>query len=383
MSDTSTVLVGAKIFTGDRFLHDHAVVMKGDRIERVIPACEITSDQESIDLGGGILAPGFIDLQVNGGGGAFFTNETTVDSLARMLDGHRPTGTTSMMPTMISDTRETHQAGVQAVADAVEQGMKGILGVHIEGPFFSVEKRGAHNEKYIREMENDDISWISGIKGFKVMVTLAPEKAKAGQIKSLADAGVVVCAGHTNGEYDDIVTGIEEGLQGFTHLYNAMSPQTGREPGVVGAALSSKTTWCGLIADNHHVHKGSILVALAAKPQGKLYLVSDAMSTVGSDEKSFTIYGEEIFEKDGALVNAEGRLAGSAIGMIDAVRIMHKDVGISLEEALRMAALYPAEFMQLESELGRVKAGHRADLVHFNEEFVVQHTWVAGDHQAH
>ena len=383
MSHTQIALLGARIFDGNSFLYDQAVVIESDQIIKVVPLKGLDDGIETIDLNGGVLAPGFIDLQVNGGGGAFFTNDTSVSGLQTMLDGHRPTGTTSMLPTMISDTREVHQSGVKAIADAVEQGMKGILGVHIEGPFFAMAKRGAHNKIYIRTMDSDDLEWITNIEGFKVLVTLAPEKTQPGQIKALSDAGVVVCAGHTNGEYEDVVRGINEGLTGFTHLYNAMSPQSGREPGVVGAALESDNTWCGIIADNHHVHVGSIKVALAAKPQGKLYLVSDAMSTVGSEKKSFTIYGEEIFEKGGALVNAEGRLAGSAIGMIDAVRITHKDVGVSLEEALRMSSLYPAEFMQLEGELGRVKHGYRADLVHFSEEFVVQNTWVAGDHQAH
>lgn len=383
MFEVKTALVGAKIFDGNCFLHNHAVLVEKDVIIDVLHEQNLDPSIQVKRLGGGILAPGFIDLQVNGGGGAFFTNNTSVEALQTMLEGHRPTGTTSMLPTMISDTREVHQAGVAAVSSAIEQGMKGILGVHIEGPFFAVAKRGAHNEKYIRAMDDEDISWISDLRGFKVMLTLAPETTEVGQIKQLADAGVYVCAGHTNGSYEDVVRGIAEGISGFTHLYNAMSPQTGRAPGVVGAALESDSTWCGVIADNHHVHQGSIKVALAAKPQGKLYLVTDAMSTVGSDQKSFSIYGEEIFEKGGALVNGEGNLAGSAIGMIDAVRITHTEIGVSLEETLRMAALYPAEYMNSDSSLGRIKAGFRADLVHFSEEFSVQNTWVAGDHQAH
>ncbi len=383
MFEVKTALVGAKVFDGTRFFYDCAVIVEKDRILDVVPVAELDEAIKLKQLNGGILAPGFIDLQVNGGGGAFFTNETCVEALQTMLNGHRPTGTTSMLPTMISDTREVHQAGVQAVVDAVEKGMKGILGVHIEGPFFALAKRGAHNERYIRPMAAEDVKWISELSGFKVMLTLAPEEAQPGQIKALADAGVYVCAGHTNGKYEDVVRGIDEGLVGFTHLYNAMSPQSGRAPGVVGAALESDSTWCGVIVDNHHVHQGSVKVALAAKPQGKLYLVTDAMSTVGSEEKSFSIYGEEIFEKDGVLVNAAGNLAGSAIGMIDAVRITHKEIGITLEETLRMAALYPAQFMDLDRLLGRIKSGFRADLVHFSEEFNVHNTWVAGDYQAH
>ncbi|MDO6747399.1 N-acetylglucosamine-6-phosphate deacetylase [Gilvimarinus sp. 1_MG-2023] len=379
-------LVGARIFTGDQFLDNRAVVIEGtevislpenDNVVRQYP------DAEIIPLAGGILAPGFIDLQVNGGGGAFFTNDPSVSALQTMLDGHRPTGTTSMLPTLISDTRPTHQAGVKAVSDAINAGMNGILGIHIEGPFFDMDKRGAHNAKYIRGIEQEDMQWLTAIEGFKVMLTLAPEHAASGQVRQLCQAGIFVAAGHTNAHYEDVVAAIADGLTGFTHLFNAMRPQSGREPGVVGAALESDTTWCGIICDNHHVHPGSVRVALNAKPLGKLYLVTDAMSTVGSEQKSFTIYGEEIFEHNGALVNAEGRLAGSAIGMIDAVRIAHRDVGISLSESLRMASLYPAEYMKLNQTLGRIDPHYRADLVHFTDDFNVTATWVAGDYQQH
>ncbi len=380
-------LVGARIFTGEEFLENQALIINGDAIEAVVPASDLSPDFVRVELSGGVLAPGFIDLQVNGGGGAFFTNNTSVDAIQTMLDGHRPTGTTSFLPTLISDTREVHQAGVRAVADAVGAGIKGVLGVHVEGPFFDMARRGAHNERYIRKMGQADIDWlVASVKAqheFKVMLTLAPEHADAGQIKQLTSAGVVVCAGHTDGHYDDVVAALKEGLSGFTHLYNAMRPTTGREPGVVGAALEDTNSWCGIIIDTYHVHAASARIAYAAKPKGKMYLVTDAMSTVGSPEKSFQIYGETIFEKDGCLVNAEGRLAGSAIGMIDAVRLNTHWVGVELAESLRMASLYPAEFMQVDNYLGRIRANYRADLVHFTDDFKVTRTWIAGDMHTH
>lgn len=380
-------LVGARIFTGEEFLENQALIINGDAIEAVVPASDLSPDFVRVELSGGVLAPGFIDLQVNGGGGAFFTNNTSVDAIQTMLDGHRPTGTTSFLPTLISDTREVHQAGVRAVADAVGAGIKGVLGVHVEGPFFDMARRGAHNERYIRKMEQADIDWlVASVKAqheFKVMLTLAPEHADAGQIKQLTSAGVVVCAGHTDGHYDDVVAALKEGLTGFTHLYNAMRPTTGREPGVVGAALEDTNSWCGIIIDTYHVHAASARIAYAAKPKGKMYLVTDAMSTVGSPEKSFQIYGETIYEKDGCLVNAEGRLAGSAIGMIDAVRLNTHWVGVELAESLRMASLYPAEFMQVDNYLGRIRANYRADLVHFTDDFKVTRTWIAGDMHTH
>ncbi|MCP8899209.1 N-acetylglucosamine-6-phosphate deacetylase [Gilvimarinus xylanilyticus] len=380
------LLTGARIFTGDRFLDNTALVIDDDTIFSLPENDNVVQDfpeASRINLNGGILAPGFIDLQVNGGGGAFFTNDPSVQALRTMLDGHRPTGTTSMLPTLISNTRPTHQAGVKAVRDAQDQGYKGILGVHIEGPFFDLDKRGAHNADYIRPLDQGDLDWLTDINDTRVMLTLAPEHTQAGQIRQLTEAGIIVCAGHTNAHYQQVTQAIKEGLSGFTHLFNAMRPQTGREPGVVGAALDSADTWCGIICDNHHVHPASVRVALNAKTPGKVYLVTDAMSTVGSDTKSFTIYGEEIFEKDGALVNAEGRLAGSAIGMIDAVRIAYRDMNVPLEESLRMASLYPAEYLKMDQTLGRIASNYRADLVHFNEQFNVTATWVAGSMQSH
>lgn len=376
-------LVGARIFTGEIFLDNHAVIIADEKIAGLVPVAELDESIPQILLDGGVIAPGFIDLQVNGGGGAFFTNDTSVSAIQTMLDGHRPTGTTSLLPTLISDTRAVHQAGVKAVADAVAAGIKGVLGVHVEGPFFDMARRGAHNERYIRKMEQADIDWlVASVKAqheFKVMLTLAPEHADVGQIKQLTSAGVVVCAGHTDGHYDDVVAALNEGLSGFTHLYNAMRPTTGREPGVVGAALEDQNSWCGIIIDTYHVHAASARIAYAAKPKGKMYLVTDAMSTVGSPEKSFQIYGETIYEKDGCLVNAEGKLAGSAIGMIDAVRLNTEWVGVALAESLRMASLYPAQYMQVDDYLGRVQAGFRADLVHFTDDYRVTHTWIAGD----
>ena len=380
-------LVGARIFTGEDFLEKHALIINDGVIEAPVSSENLPSGIATIELSGGVLAPGFIDLQVNGGGGAFFTNDTSVSAIQIMLDGHRPTGTTSLLPTLISDTREVHQAGTRAIADAVAAGLKGVLGVHVEGPFFDMARRGAHNERYIRKMEQADIDWlVASVKAqheFKVMLTLAPEHADAGQIKQLTSAGVVVCAGHTDGHYEDVVKALQEGLSGFTHLYNAMRPTTGREPGVVGAALEDANSWCGIIIDTYHVHAASARIAYAAKPKGKMYLVTDAMSTVGSPEKSFQIYGETIYEKDGCLVNAEGRLAGSAIGMIDAVRLNTDWVGVDLAESLRMASLYPAEFMQVDHHLGRIRENYRADLVHFTDDFKVTHTWVAGDVRKH
>lgn len=374
----SYAIAASKLFDGDRFLDDHSVIIEKEQISRVLPTAELPPNLVPPQFAGGILAPGFIDIQVNGGGGVMLNNLPRRSTIDQMTSGHRPTGTTGMMPTLISDSRETQQAGIDAVRAAQLAGNRSVLGVHIEGPFFEPLKRGTHKASMIRPPTAEDIDWLSSLTDLNVIVTLAPEHALPEQIRQLTEAGVHVCAGHTNASYEQIKIAVAEGLKGFTHLFNAMSPLAAREPGTVGAALDSDDTWAGIIADGHHVDPASIRIAHRAKPRGKLLLVTDAMATVGSDQPFFEIYGERIELREGRLINAEGALAGSAIGMIDAVRIATTQVGLPLSESLRMASLYPATFLGLAEQLGRIACGYRADLVHFDNDFKVQDTWVAG-----
>lgn len=380
-----TALVGARVFDGHQFLDDYAVIIDAGQIEILLPRDQCPPDIAQLDLAGGILAPGFIDLQVNGGGGRLFNNCPDVNTLQAMLSGHRASGTTSMTPTLISDSREQQQLGIDAVQAAIAQGESGILGIHIEGPFFNLEKRGTHKADFIRALTDDDIEWLcQGSQQNQItLVTLAPEQTQSGHIQRLSQAGIHVCAGHTNADHQQIKAALDEGLLGFTHLFNAMRPMTARDPGVVGAALADNRSWCGIIADGHHVDPVTLQVAINSKPQGKVFLVTDAMATVGSDNKSFDIYGETITEQNGRLINAEGRLAGSAIGMIDAVKFCHLTMQLTLEECLRMASLYPAQFIQKADLLGRIRHGYRADLVHFNHDFSVRRTWVNGELHHH
>jgi N-acetylglucosamine-6-phosphate deacetylase len=382
-ANMSIALTGATIFNGQTFVENHAVIIAGQHIIGVFPNQELNPDITTVNLSGGILAPGFIDIQVNGGGGVMLNNSPTVDAVNAIVSGHRATGTTGMMPTLISDTAEVQRAGVEAVAAAKAAGNRGILGVHIEGPFFSLAKRGAHSARMIRPMTQQDIDWLCSLSDLQTIITLAPEQTQPGQIRQLSDAGLRVFAGHTNANYDQIGAAIDEGLTGFTHLYNAMSHLTGRAPGTVGAALDSEHTFIGIIVDGHHVHPASIRIAQRAKSPGKLLLVTDAMATVGSSQSSFDIYGETIKVSQGRLINSDGALAGSAIGMIDAVRTATNLVGLPLAETLRMASLYPATLLGRDKELGRLEPGYRADVVHFDQNFQVQRTWVAGQHQSH
>ena len=377
------VLTGARIFDGDRLLDDHALLIKDGLVEGVVACSDLPAGQDVRQLDAGILAPGFIDLQVNGGGGAFFTSEPTVESLEAMVEGHRRYGTTCLVPTVISDSREQHQKAVDVIHEALAVHMPGIAGLHIEGPFFAAERRGAHAADKIRTPGEDDLAWLIECAPDLCLLTLAPEKMRAGDIRRLSAAGIKVFAGHSDATSEQIMAALGEGLHGFTHLFNAMRPLNSREPGVVGAALADDSSWIGIIADGHHVHPTSLLLACKARDDGKLLLVSDAMATVGAAEDSFELYGEHIRESGGTLINSEGALAGSAIGLIDAIQVMTERVGLPLEESLRMASLYPARCLGIDTSRGRLAPGLQADLVHFDSNYRVHATWIAGEYRDH
>jgi N-acetylglucosamine-6-phosphate deacetylase len=380
---TAFAISAPSVFDGAQFLPDHCVIVQQGLVAQLLPISQCPTNIEKISLAEGILAPGLVDLQVNGGGDVMFNNAPCEKTLTTMLDAHRSTGTTALMPTLISDTRQIQAQAVAAVRAALSGGNQGILGIHLEGPYFGESKRGAHSNRMIRPATGEDIDWLCSLQDISVIVTLAPELAAPEQIRRLAGCGIHVCAGHSSATYAQMKTAVAQGLAGVTHLFNAMSPLTSREPGVVGAALDEDALWAGIIADGHHVHAASIRLAQRSKPAGKLVLVSDAMATVGGSKNHFSLYGEDIRESDGRLVNAAGALAGSAIGMIDAVRYTSIEVGVALDECLRMASLYPAAVLGLDDRLGRIASGYRADLVHFDDSFAVHNTWVAGQRQRH
>lgn len=371
-------LLAPRLFDGDRFHDNMAVAIADGRIAGLLAGQDLPEDANCLRYSTGTLAPGFVDLQVNGGGGVLLNNDPSTQAVERILDGHRSAGTTALLPTLLSDTPQRQRQAVDAVMAARAQGRAGVLGVHLEGPFFDTGRRGTHRADAIRPLEDADIDWLVAIDDLPVLLTLAPEHARPGQIRRLVDAGIRVWAGHSNATYDQVQLALDEGLSGFTHLFNAMSPLAGRAPGMVGAALDSELSWVSVIADGHHVHPASIRIAHRARPGGRLVLVSDSMSTVGSDSREVELYGERIALRDGRLVNAEGALAGSAIGLNDAVRYCHRTVGLPLEECLRMASRYPASCLALEGELGRIAPGYRADLVLLDDDFGVMATWVDG-----
>ena len=371
-------LIAPKIFDGYKTWEGHALLVSSELVLDMVPIDCLEPSIEKTVFQSETIAPGLIDWQVNGGGGVLFNNDRSANALQKIASGHYLGGTTAFYPTIVTDEFHVREEALAAVKFATNQSSLGVLGIHFEGPFFCSKRRGVHIESQLKRMHADDLRWHLENSDTKQIVTIAPERVTSEQITKLVEAGIFVSLGHTDCGFDLAEEAFDSGAHGVTHLFNAMSQASGREPGVVGAALLNDQTWCGIIADGIHVSPVMIELALRAKPKGKLTLVTDAMATVGSANKSFKLYGESIKEEDGQLVNSEGRLAGAAISMIDCVRFMHEKVGVSLEEALRMASLYPAQMLQIDHERGSLLPGSRADIVCFDSQFKVKQTWVGG-----
>ena len=376
-------LSGGQIFDGQSIINDCAVLIEYDKIVSVIPISDIPQVAKVIDLEGSLIAPGFIDIQVNGGGGVMLNDKPDVDTLKTIAESHRQFGTTAMLPTLISDDFLTMRATADVISKARQQKIPGIIGVHFEGPYLNIKRKGVHDPLKIRPFEDQAKALYCEPDLGVVIATLAPENCPEGLIRELSESGVRVFAGHTAANYKEIKHAITEGLIGFTHLFNAMTPMESRAPGVVGAALEDAETWCGLIVDGIHVHPATLKVAISAKQAGKMVLVTDAMPTVGAVEQTFTIRGETITAIDGVCATADGTLSGSDLNMASAVRNTVELLGQPIEEALRMASLYPAELLGLSSNVGQIKTGFQADLVLLDNALRVKRTWIAGQVQFH
>jgi len=378
-----TVLRNARILAGDDFRDDLAIVIESGRITALISdaAPMLGQADEQVDLGGGWLLPGFIDAQVNGGGGVLFNNRPDVATLRTLAKAHRRFGTTGLLPTLISDDVQVMRAAIAATRQAISEGVPGVLGIHLEGPYIAPARKGTHDPNKFRVPDAAEIALAASLDNGVTLLTLAPERVPLESIRALVERGVVVAAGHTAASYEEARAGLEAGIRGFTHLYNAMSPLTGREPGAVGAALEDRDSWVGIIADGVHVHPASLRVALAAKPRGKVMLVTDAMPPVGADDPSYELYGEVITAVDGVVRNAAGSLAGSALDMATAVRNSVQLLGVPLAEAARMASTYPAQFLNLDDRYGHIAEGHHADLVLLDDALQVRSTWIAGQRE--
>lgn len=383
------ILLHARLFDGEQFHAGKAVVLSDGQIESIIDAPNTITGCEIVDLTGLVLAPGFVDIQVNGGGGVMLNGNTSLDGLETIAEAHRAYGTTSMLPTLISD----EWPAMEHVADLITQAhrhwgedsaLSAIKGVHFEGPYLNPARKGVHSETILRDVDEGALDLVTHPDLGVRLVTVAPEIVGPLFIEKLTARGTLVSAGHTAGTYQDMAKALRAGLRGFTHLFNAMTPMGSREPGVVSAALDDANSWCGLIADGFHVQPVSMRLAIKAKTKGKMMLVSDAMASVGADDKSFELYGQTITARNGKCQLEDGTLAGSDLDMMTAVRNAVELIGLPLSEALRMASLYPASFMRMETTIGSVAPGFAADLVAFDpEHWRVRDTWINGHHCHH
>jgi N-acetylglucosamine-6-phosphate deacetylase len=375
----TTALLNGRVLRADGFASGLGVLLEGGRITDVVPADDPRCRKaQPYDLGGGLLLPGFIDSQVNGGGGVLFNDAPTADSIRTIGRAHRRFGTTGFLPTLISADLDIVARAIAAVRGALDAGIPGVLGIHIEGPFLNVARKGVHDPAKLRELDSSALGLLTSLRGGRTLVTLAPEVTTPEIIEKLVAAGVVVSAGHTNATYAEIRAALAHGLSGFTHLFNAMSQLTGREPGTVGAALDDQRSWCGIIVDGEHTDPVVLRIALRCKPHDRFMLVTDAMPSVGTGNASFELQGRRINVNGYACYDEDGRLAGSNVDMASCVRNAVTLLGLPLTEAVRMASEGPAEFLGLAHERGRIAAGYRADLVLADDDLNVRETWIDG-----
>jgi N-acetylglucosamine-6-phosphate deacetylase len=371
-------LVNGSILIDGHFHAGKALLIEGDRVAAILPDADIPADVARRDLGGDRLVPGFIDTQVNGGGGVLFNDAPTVEGIAAIGAAHRRFGTTGFLPTLISDDLAVIRQAVAAVDAAIEAGVPGVLGIHIEGPYLNIERKGIHDGDKIRPLDAEGLEVLSSLKRGRTLVTLAPERTSPDMVRQLVERGVIVAAGHSNGRYEDMIGAVEAGLSGVTHLYNAMSPLGSRKPGIVGAALEQDSVTCGIIVDGHHVSATALKIALRCKPCDKLMLVTDAMPSVGSDADEFMLQGRHILVRDGACTDDAGTLAGSNLDMITAVHNSVAMLDVSIERAIAMASAAPAAFLGLTAETGRIAPGLRADLLQLDAQGAVVRSWIGG-----
>ncbi len=359
------------LFNGDALLHKQQITIKNGLIESIEPLADNDNDFKS-----GTLVPGLIDVQVNGGGGYLFNQTPDVETLIKIGEAHQKFGTTGWLPTLVTDSISKMQEAADAIAKARKQQVGGILGVHFEGPHLSVEKRGVHSKELIRRLTDAEKQLFTRKDLGKVVVTLAPENVAPELISELVSEGVLVCLGHSNADCATTQKALKAGATGFTHLFNAMSAYTSREPGMIGAALLDKASYAGLILDGIHVHPDTAKLALQQKEN--IMLVTDAMPPVGVDQTSFEFFGHSVIREGDKLTDREGRLAGSVLDMIGAVNNAITMLDIDLTHAINLASKNPAKFLGLSDQYGSLKVGAKASMLLLDQANVIQSSWIDG-----
>src|SRR3984893_330687 len=368
-----------RIFDGCRWHNDAVILIDRGVVQRIVPRNQSADDWPTEPIPPGpVLAPGFIDLQVNGGGGILLNDQPTPDAMRAIARAHRRYGTTSYLPTLISDTRAKAIVAIAAAKSLA--GKDGILGLHLEGPFISPRRPGIHRGDYIATATMEDLDWLGELSAVgSSMVTLAPECVPARFVKTLATSGIRCSVGHSEATADTLTAAVDEGLSGVTHLFNAMPAMSAREPGIVGVALTDERLTAGIIVDGIHVNPVVVRAAFSAKNRNNLALVSDAMPTVGTDRDHFELMGRQIHLRCGRLVSENGTLAGAHLSLASAVKNAVTFGGIFLDEALRAASLVPARFLGIERHRGALNAGAQGDIVALTPNLDVLTTWVAGN----
>ncbi|MDA9556285.1 N-acetylglucosamine-6-phosphate deacetylase [Vibrio sp.] len=374
-------LINGKVYTGNEVLDNHAVIIDGDKILDVCSEKELDKELKTIDLNGKIISAGFIDLQLNGCGGVMFNDDITADAIHTMHLANLQSGCTSFLPTLITSSNDNMIQAIEAAKQYHNEHQNHSLGLHLEGPYLNVEKKGIHQAQHIRPSDDDMIAFICDNADVVSKVTLAPEDNKLEHIRRLKEAGITVAIGHTNATYQQAKQGFNAGITFATHLFNAMTPMTGREPGVVGAIYDDQNVYAGIIADGYHVDYANIRIAHKIKGD-KLVLVTDATAPAGANIDSFNFVGTTVYYKDGKCVDANGTLGGSALTMMEAVQNTVEQAHISLDEAIRMATLYPAKAIGADAHLGSIHTGKIANLAIFTYDFNVTATVVNGEYIA-
>lgn len=370
---------GIDIFDGVRTLRNAALIVRNGLIE-ALQEEPVTDPDVTVEYGdGGVIAPGFVDIQVNGGGGVLLNDQPTLDGVRAICAAHRTFGTTYLLPTVITDREEVTFAAIEAVRKAMREGVPGCGGIHVEGPFIALKRKGAHDAACVRAMSDEDVAKLCAVDVRPFLITVATESVRPDQIAKLVQAGIRVSIGHCDGSYEDVQAAIAAGASCVTHLFNAMSQLGHRAPGVVGAALDSPNVWASIIADGHHVHPAMVDLALRAKKgENRMIAISDAMPTVGSAGNVFDLGGRRATREGGRLTLDDGTLAGCDISLHDAVRYLVDTTGIAREEALRMATANPARFLGISDSRGFLRPGMSADFVWLQPDLSLGRVWIAG-----
>ncbi|WP_318376417.1 N-acetylglucosamine-6-phosphate deacetylase [Enterobacter sp.] len=374
-------LTQCRIFTGHEILDDHALIVANGLIDRLCPLADLPPDIEQRSLAGAILAPGFIDVQLNGCGGVQFNDTAeavSIETLEIMQRANEKSGCTSYLPTLITTSDDLMKQGVRVMREYLAKHPHQALGLHLEGPWLNMVKKGTHNPEFVRKPDPALVDFLCQNADVITKITLAPEMAGSDTISKLAAAGIVVSAGHSNATLKEAKAGFRAGIRFATHLFNAMPYITGREPGLTGAILDDADIYCGIIVDGLHVDYSNVRLAKRLKGE-KLCLVTDATAPAGANIEQFIFAGKTIYYRNGLCVDENGTLSGSALTMIEGVKNLVEHVNIALDEALRMATLYPARAIGVDKQLGSIAPGMVANLTAFTRDYKVIKTIVNGN----